>query len=143
MKIRLERTLEDWGTLGEVFINDEFFCYSLENPVRDVKVPSDTAIWSGTYQVGFRVETTPMTQRYQKKYKWFHKHIEVKDVRDFTGIYFHVGNWTKDTDGCILLGDGMRKHAEMITSSTSAFTDFYEKVSVALLRDEEVTLEVI
>ncbi len=31
--------------------------------------------------------------------------FEVTDVPGHTGILFHTGNWNKDSDGCILLGE--------------------------------------
>lgn len=52
--------------------------------------------------------------------------FEVLDVPGHTGILFHIGNWNRDSDGCILLGrvsvgstDG-----HMITSSAMTFFSF-------------------
>lgn len=67
--------------------------YSLEDPVRDVKVWGDTAIPKGTYKVGIRY-----SNRFKKKLP------SIKDVPGFEGILIHGGNTKEDTHGCILLG---------------------------------------
>lgn len=51
-----------------------------------------SCIPKGTYKV---------TARYSDKYK---KHYILEDVENRDAILIHVGNYTKDTHGCILLG---------------------------------------
>jgi len=52
--------------------------------------------------------------------------FEVTGVEGHSGILFHVGNWNKDSDGCILVGDGLStsKQGTMITNSKVLFHDF-------------------
>lgn len=51
---------------------------------------------------------------------------EVTKVQGCTGILFHVGNFNKDSAGCILLGSGIEldNNPPMITASRLAFQDF-------------------
>lgn len=132
MKFKLQRYSDSGeSTLGLLFLDNIFFCYTLEDEFRAVKVAKETRIPAGFYELGLRQEQTPMTIRYQQKYPWFKKHIEILKVPNFTGVYIHVGNRDTDTDGCVLLGDGANNnkviHGE-IAQSTNAFKRFYEKV---------------
>ncbi len=52
--------------------------------------------------------------------------FEVTGVAGHSGILFHAGNWQKDSDGCILVGDAvtMSKQGTMITNSKALFREF-------------------
>jgi hypothetical protein len=55
--------------------------------------------------------------------------FEIEDVPGHTDILFHVGNYEKDSEGCVLLGAGMgttSKGGKMLTSSKVAFAQFME-----------------
>lgn len=51
--------------------------------------------------------------------------FEVMRVPGATGILFHVGNYNKDSEGCILVGQGVM--ADALVYSRKAFEDFMEK----------------
>jgi Family of unknown function (DUF5675) len=63
--------------------------------------------------------------------------FEVTGVAGHSGILFHVGNYNKDSDGCILLGAGTLPG--MITNSRLAFALFMD----SLRGINEFTLEVL
>jgi hypothetical protein len=48
--------------------------------------------------------------------------FEITGVQGHTGILFHIGNYNKDSDGCVLLG--MDRQDDMITHSAIAFSKF-------------------
>ena len=48
--------------------------------------------------------------------------FEIQQVPDRTHILFHVGNFTKDTKGCILIGE--RFENDCILSSRDGFKEF-------------------
>ena len=48
--------------------------------------------------------------------------FEITGVDGHTGLLFHWGNWTKDSDGCVLLGTTRSK--DMIMESRQAFNRF-------------------
>jgi len=132
-------------TRGELWLDGKFFCYTLEDPVTDVKVYGESCIGYGKYKIGFKEAYTPMTKKYHKRFPdFFTRHLEIKDVGNYTDIYLHVGNYTRDTLGCVLLGTGKGSNVEgaLITNSTGAFTEFYKIVSNALVEGVEVTLEI-
>ncbi len=57
--------------------------------------------------------------------------FELMDVPGHEGILFHIGNYNKDSDGCILLGrsTAMNGQGEMITDSEVTFNAFMAKQS--------------
>lgn len=119
--------------------------FTLEDEYREDKVSGETRIPAGFYKLGIRKEDTPMTLRYQKKYPWFKKHIEILNVPNFKGVYIHIGNSDSDTDGCILLGDAVDNNSisnGTITSSTQAFQRFYSMVFDHLNSGGVATLEI-
>ncbi len=132
MKITVLRYSSDTdSTLGVVFIDGKFQCYSLEDEFREVKVKGETRIPKGTYKLGIQENLTPLTQKYLDRYDFFERHLHIKNVTNFSGIYIHVGNTDEHTDGCLLLGNkanNNRLKAGRIEDSTSAYKEFYLKV---------------
>jgi len=103
----------------------------LEDEYRDEKVMKETRIPAGTYQVDIQQTDTPLTLKYQAKYPWFKKHLEIKKVPGFTGVYLHIGNFDADSAGCILVGDNADNNIigpGSISNSTASFKRFYESV---------------
>jgi hypothetical protein len=121
----------------------------IEDPPRLVKVSGKTRIPAGRYRLGIRKEDTPLTLKHResKYYKgWFEYHIEVLDVPDFAGIYFHMVNNHKHTDGC--QGGSRHIHVDdgqwVASNSTEMIKEFYEIV-YPILEDgkEEVWYTII
>ena len=54
--------------------------------------------------------------------------FEVTNVPNHSGILFHVGNYNKDSDGCILLGTEYMKSAKVhwVAHSKAAFQRFLD-----------------
>lgn len=52
--------------------------------------------------------------------------FEITGVEGHSGILFHIGNWNKDSDGCVLVGSGIAQSSQgqMITGSMQAFAEF-------------------
>lgn len=53
---------------------------------------------------------------------------EVRGVPDRSGILFHIGNYSKDTEGCILLGSGFMPNEKGISDSEKAMSLFRQIV---------------
>jgi len=132
MKITVLRYSSDTdSTLGIVFINGKFQCYSLEDEFREVKVKGETRIPKGVYTLGVQENLTPLTKKYLDRHDFFERHLHVKNVPNFTGIYIHLGNTDEHTDGCLLLGNEVnnnRLKAGRLNDSVSAYKEFYLKV---------------
>ena len=81
------------ATMGILLIDGVFTCWTLEDVVRAVKIPGETAIPAGRYEVRLS-----LSQRFQKLLP------EILTVPGFTGIRIHAGNTQADTHGCLLVG---------------------------------------
>lgn len=91
------------SSAGLLFINDVFFCYTLEDTARaeNVKIGSHTAIPSGDYKV-MLTQSKRFGRLMPLIYNQTDLSIDNKGVK-FTGVRLHGGNTVKDTDGCILV----------------------------------------
>ena len=128
MKLTLIRTEKNKNeTIGELYVDDTFECYILEDVVREegVKVYGETAIPYGTYNVSIT---------YSPRFK---RNLPLLlNVPNFSGIRIHPGNFHKDTEGCLLPGTG--KTANSVTNSRVAFNKLYDK----LLKAKDITIEI-
>jgi len=120
---RIHRTNN--STIGELFIDGKFECYTLEDIERDVKVKSETAIDKGTYRV-----ILSMSNRFKKVMPL------LLNVPKFEGIRIHSGNTNHDTEGCILVGTSRSK--DFIGNSRKAFDSLMKK----LKDEEEITITI-
>jgi hypothetical protein len=90
-------TFSKVSTLGELFLNGERMCDTLENPWIDNQ-RNISCIPEGEYPVRLRYPRESGTRDYL--------HLLVQDVPNRDSILFHRGNTAKDTSGCILVGIG-------------------------------------
>lgn len=122
----------------------EFLCYTLEDEYRDRKIPGETCIPEGEYQVCFR-NKGGFDQRYAKRFRDIHMGmLEITNVPGFTYILIHCGNTDEDTSGCLLVGDTQTNNNVdkngFIGRSTKAYMRIYPEIAEALDRGEEVTI---
>ena len=96
----LRDTFSEKSTIGELFINKERICDTLENPWIDNQ-RNISCIPEGEYEVRIRLPRESATRDYL--------HLLVQDVPDRDWILFHRGNFPKDTSGCILVGLGSQQ----------------------------------
>tara|TARA_R110001583_G_scaffold22800_10_gene85133 strand:+ start:305 stop:739 length:435 start_codon:yes stop_codon:yes gene_type:complete len=88
-------TFTENSTIGELFLNGERMCDTLENPWKDNQ-RNISCIPEGEYKVRLRLARESATRDYL--------HLLVQDVPNRDWILFHRGNSAKDTSGCILVG---------------------------------------
>lgn len=139
MELKLKRfSGADESTLGLIFVESGFFCYSLEDQFNEPKIKGETRIPAGRYQIILRNEGGMVT-RYKKRFSWHGGMLWLQDVPGFTFIYMHVGNKDDDSEGCILTGDGQMQNVTergQVTSSVAAYRRLYEVITEALLSEE-------
>jgi hypothetical protein len=102
-------TFTETSTMGELFVNGERMCDTLELPYRDNQ-RSVSCIPAGEYQVRMRYPRESATREYL--------HLLVKEVPNRKYILFHRGNTAKDSRGCILVGLGSQQ--DIVHNSTLA-----------------------
>lgn len=102
MNLRLIREPSQQGaTLGVLFVDDVFQCFTLEDQLREVsdqpvlhwKIAGETAIKAGRYRIVL-----------SKSNRFGYVTPELLHVEGFTGIRMHPGNRRIDSAGCILVG---------------------------------------
>lgn len=131
----------DGYTISRLYIDDELFCNALEDTDRGLyqgmsradvlskKVAGATAIPRGTYNVIYTY-----SPRFKRKLPL------VENVTGYEGVRFHAGNTAKDTEGCILCGQNLKKG--MVLSSKVWTEKVITKMQEALGRRERVTLKI-
>lgn len=133
----------DTYTIGRLYLNEEYFCDTIEDKVRDLpkvcpgtskgtncnckeKVYSQTAIPAGIYKV---------IVNYSPKFK--RNLPRLLDVPHFQGIIIHKGNTAKDSAGCIIVGEN--KVIGKVINSTG-----YEKRLTEILKNEnDIRIEIV
>jgi len=93
----IRNTFSKESTIGELFLNGERMCDTLENPWKNNE-RRISCIPEGEYKVRLRTARESATRDYL--------HLLVQDVLNRDYILFHRGNSAKDTSGCILVGLG-------------------------------------
>lgn len=133
------------GIMHEVIgVDRRFMCYILEDQFNEPKVPGETRIPEGRYQIKLRTEGG-MTQRYGDRFQFHRGMLWLQDVPDFEWIYIHVGNKDDHSEGCLLVGDGQVSNVTergMVTNSVAAYTRIYNQIVTALMSGEEVWIEI-
>lgn len=117
-------------TVGRLYVEDQYLCFTLEDKEREVKIAGETAIPKGTYKV-----IIDYSNRFKRDLP------RLLDVPNFTGVRIHSGNSSKDTEGCILLGLNWAG-GDWVANSKDAFNIFFDKLKTALEAGEEVTITV-
>jgi len=117
MELKLIReTKTNDSTIGKLYINEIYHCYTLEDKEREVKVQNVTAIPKGKYEV-----IVNFSNRFQQQMPL------LLNVPNFVGVRIHWGNYSKDTEGCILLGT--TKAVNMIGNSRTAYAKFMSVIN--------------
>lgn len=135
MKLRVERLWKkDTYTIGRLYVDDKYFCNTLEDTVRDLskekKIPGKTAIPYGEYKVVFNWSP-----------KFGRNLPRLLNVPAFEGILIHPGNTANDSSGCILVG----KNTEVGRLTESRYTS--DKLNVLIedtqRKGESITIEIV
>lgn len=140
MELKVFRKIyTDESTIGELHINGEFFCYTLEDkdrgllktqPLTEIaqkKLFGKTAIPLGKYDLALTY-----SNRFQKYMP------QVLNVPAFEGVRIHSGNKAENTEGCLLVG--FEKGENFIGKSKDAFNYLYNRLR-SYEKKEKITIE--
>lgn len=129
MKLMVKRIRQGKNsTLSKIYVDGKFFCYGLEDLVREEKIKGSTAIPAGTYPL--RLNTYgAMNARYKRRFPDMHRGmIEISNIPNFSYVYIHIGNNFGDTAGCLLVGDSYEKDDDgdyILLKSAKAYKRLY------------------
>lgn len=145
MNLELKRIFKGKDyTIGRLFIDGEYFCDTLEDPVRqldsaDDKIYSETAIPAGKYKVSMSIVSPKYSIR--KSYNWCGGRLpRLLDVPFFEGILIHSGNTPDHTAGCILVGENKIKG--QVINSMNTLKNLWVKLNVADEVGEEIWIDI-
>jgi lysozyme len=118
-------------TLGKLFVDEEFDCYTVEDAVRPngQKVPGKTAIPEGRYNV-----VVSHSPRFRRDLPL------LQNVPNFQGVRIHPGNTAKDTEGCII--PGKIRNADGVGQSRVAFDKLFAALRAELAAGREIWMSV-
>ena len=153
MKLLLERLWKkNTYTIGLLWVDGKIFCDTLEDRDRGllksmsdetiarVKVPGETAIPRGEYAVSLDVISPKYSQIDWYKNICGGRMPRLLSVPGFEGILIHPGNGPEDTNGCILVGDNLKKGR--VLNSRNRFSQLYAKMKAAHDKGETITIEI-
>lgn len=120
---------DDKSTIGMLDLDGIFQCNTLEDTVRRIKVPNETAIPAGIYK-------TILLHHPRFGYT-----AQLLEVPYFDGIFFHSGNDDIDTHGCIVVGQYDKKVSDWIGQSRTTHKAFIDVLG-ALNRKEGLLTEI-
>jgi hypothetical protein len=88
-------TFTDKSTIGKLYFDGEFYGHTLELPWKDNE-KRVSCIPKGVYEV---------KKRHTEESKYKYEHLHILDVENRELILMHIGNYPKNSKGCILLGN--------------------------------------
>lgn len=103
--------------------------FTLEDTVRQIKIPKVTAIPAGRYRVVAGVFSSVKQIR-----------PLLLNVPNFQGVFIHVGNKPEDTEGCIL--PGKNKSEDSIFESGNAYVEIARLLCDAWNANQETWITV-
>lgn len=152
MNLNLKRkNFADTCTLGNLFVNGEYFCDTLEDKdrglmdsmsleeIKSKKVYGQTAIPKGTYEITLDIVSSKFKDRTWAKF-CEGKLPRLINVKGYEGVLIHVGNKAEDTLGCILVGQNAA--SGFVNSSTDTFKKLYQLLQDSKNKGEKLTIKI-
>lgn len=120
-----------------------FRCFTLEDQHQKVKVPGETRIPAGRYEIKLRA-AGGLHDKYKLRYPWHVGMLHLQSVPGFEWIYLHPGTTDFDTLGCILTGYAADSTGRMaIGKAQLAYEALYKEIAKHLQAGERAFIEVV
>lgn len=128
------------STIGQFSVNENFFSYCLEptdrgltsdmtlEQIASIKVQNQTCIPTGTYSVTSYISPKHNNTRVPL----------LENVPGFGYVEIHAGNYPKDTDACLLLGN--TEGVDYVGNSVVTINQFYSLFFDALDSGEAISI---
>ena len=153
MEVTVKRFADNGDTtLGVLFVDGVFECFTVEDEERAVKKRGETRVPNGTYDIKLRAEGG-FHSKYKVRYKDMHEGmlcvhnkpnwILENDCMSFQYILIHTGNTDEHTAGCLLVNDAVSGKTFTGSSSRDAYKALYPKIVKELKNGCDVTITYI
>lgn len=153
MKLLLKRVArKEKYTIGKLYINGALCCDTIEDRdrgldqsmseanIRKIKVPKETAIPTGTYEVVMNVVSGTFSKKEKYKKLCGGKVPRLKYVKGFSGILIHSGVDQNSSAGCIIVGQN--KQVGKVINSWDTFKKLYARLKAASDKGETITITI-
>ena len=153
MNLYIKRITKNPYCVGHLYINDKYFCDTLEppyfgttqnTPIQEIKntKKGNTAIPIGTYDISLDYQSPKFKNRSWAKFCDGYLPT-IMNVPAFNRILIHVGNIASqygksDTMGCILVG--MNLERGKVLKSQETFKKLYKVLSETKLKGENIQI---
>lgn len=139
-------------TIGRVYIDGKYICDSIEDKDRgltstmstkqiaSIKVKSQTAIPTGTYDLTMKVKSPSFSKKQYYKTYCDGYLPRLLNVKGFEGILLHRGTDQDSSSGCIILG--YNTIVGKVTDSKKAFEEVYQILKAASDKGEKITITI-
>lgn len=154
MRLRLDRRWKkETYTIGILYVDGSYFCETLEDrdrglrqtdslaKIQAVKVPGETAIPTGTYNVLMDVVSPKYSQVSFFRNLCGGRMPRLDNVPGWEGVLIHTGNTALDVRGCVIVGRNRVKGA--LVQSRDTFRPLYRLMRAAHERGENITIEIV
>ena len=139
MKIKVVRQVfTDKSTIGSLYVNDVFFCYTLED--KDRGLDQSQSVFTIQAKKLFGITAIPYGKYpliVNKSPKFGRLLPRLQGIKGFDGVLIHRGNNAEHSHGCILVG--YKKGTDCIMESTKAEADLI----TILQRESTHTIEIV
>jgi hypothetical protein len=139
MKIKVVREVfTDKSTIGSLYLNDVFFCYTLED--KDRGLDQSQSVFTIQAKKLFGITAIPYGKYpliVNKSPKFGRLLPRLQGIKGFDGVLIHRGNSAEHSHGCILVG--YKKGTDCIMESTKAEADLI----TILQRESTHTIEIV
>lgn len=138
-------------SIGKLYIDGQYFCDTIEDKdrglddsmteqeIRAIKIPSQTAIPTGTYRVTLNVQSPKFKAK--AAYAFCQGYLpRLLNVKGFDGILMHIGNTQNSSAGCILVGQN--KVVGQVINSTETFKKLYAILDTANKKGEKIRITI-
>lgn len=152
LNLKIDRIYKgDKYTIGKLYIDNEFFCDTLEDVDRNLnfhmspedikkkKIYGETAIPTGKY----RITMNEISPKFKSKptYSFTGGFMpRILNVPGFSGILLHAGNDIHDSSGCPLVGKNTIKGG--LTDSLNTFKKLYSILEEADNQNRTIYIEI-
>lgn len=157
MRLLLIREFDNsTDTIGKLYFKDYKniirYVYTIEDSYNDIKIPGNTRISAGQYEITLRKEGGVFERYCRHKDIWIAENTKryglvwIRNVPNYEYILIHIGNTSKDSEGCILVGDQVNNTsyaAGFITDSTVAYKRLMNEIYPAFNRSEKLSITII
>jgi hypothetical protein len=135
---RIDRTATYTGGILSVLKGGKWvhIADTLEDPIRKLGPNGEGKVYGNT---------CILPDRYKVELTWSNRFKKILPVLIgvlfFAGIRIHIGNWTKDTDGCILVG--LKRNGNALISSAAAMKLLMDLLTQAQADKEDVFITIV